>query len=157
APPRPLWPSPPGPAAQEETMPVPRVPDRRPPLRSPALALIALLLAAAPAAAQQSPVVTDAELDAALADRSADLAARRAAVQATLARPEVAAIAARIGVGVEQARAAAGSLAGPELERAEGLSRAIEQSLAGGQVLSINATTLIIILLLVILVVLIAD
>jgi hypothetical protein len=125
-------------------------------LTAPAL-FAAALLVSAPAAAQESAVVGAAELNAALADHSAAVAAERAAVQATLDRPEVAEIASSLGVDIEDARAAAGSLSGPELARAVVLARGVDQALAGGQVISFNATTLIIILLLVIIVVLIAD
>jgi len=124
---------------------------------SAAALLAATLLVATPAAAQQAPVVGAAELNAALDDHAAAVAAERAEVQATLARPEVAEVASGLGVDVEDARAAAESLSGAELARAVALSRGIEQSLAGGQTISFNATTLIIVLLLVIIVVLIAD
>jgi hypothetical protein len=115
------------------------------------------LLAAAPAAAQESAVVSEAELNAALADHSTQVTADREVVQATLARPEVAVVASSMGVDIEDARAAARSLSGAELARAVAVSRSIDQALAGGQTISFNATTLIIILLLVIIVVLIAD
>ena len=124
--------------------------------RSWTFAALALLVAA-PAAAQQGPVVGPAELDAALADHSAATAGDRAAVQATLARPEVAEVASGMGVDIEDARAAAESLSGEELARAAAVSREIDQALAGGQVISFNAITLIIILLVIIIVVLIAD
>ena len=120
------------------------------------LAAVALL-AAAPAAAQEGPVVSTGELNAALTDHATQVAADREAVQATLARPEVADVAASMGVDVEDARTAAGSLSGDALARAVDLSHRVDQALAGGQVISFNATTLIIILLLVIVVVLIAD
>ena len=120
-------------------------------------AAVAVLTLAAPAAAQEAPVVSGAEIDAALVAEHAQMEARRAAVQTTLARDEVAQIATRLGIDIEDARAAATTMGEAELLRAAALAEGIEQSLAGGQVLSINATTLIIILLLVILVVLIAD
>ena len=115
------------------------------------------LLAASPAAAQQSPVVSAAELDAALSDQAAAVAADRAAVQATLARPQVAEVARSVGVDIEEGRPAASSLSGEALASAVTASRRVEQALAGGQMISINATTLIIVLLLVILLVIIAD
>ena len=115
------------------------------------------LLVAAPAAAQESAVVSAAELNAALVDHSAQVAADREVVQATLARSEVAAVASSVGVDIEDARDAARSLSGEQLARAVAVSRSIDQALAGGQTISFNATTLIIILLLVIIVVLIAD
>jgi hypothetical protein len=113
------------------------------------------LLAAAPLAAQESPVVSAAELNGALTDRSAEVDADRAAVQATLARPEVADVARNIGVDIEDARRAAGTLSGVELARAVAASQNVEQTLAGGQTFSISAITLIVVLLVVILLVLI--
>ena len=113
------------------------------------------LLAAAPLAAQESPVVSTTELNAALSDRSAEEAADRAAVQATLARPEVADVARSMGVDIEDARTAAGSLSGVDLSRAVTASQNVEQALAGGQTFSISAIMLIVVLLVVILLVLI--
>jgi hypothetical protein len=115
------------------------------------------LLAAAPVGAQQSVVVNAAELDAALVDHSAALAADRAVVQATLARPEVAEVASSVGVDIEEVRAVAGSLSGETLASAVAASRSVDQALAGGQVISFNAFTLIIILLIIIIVVLAVD
>jgi hypothetical protein len=120
------------------------------------LALGALMLAA-PVAAQESAVVTGAELDAALEARGTATAAQRAAVSRVLDRPEVAAAAGRMGVDIDAAKGAVQELDGAPLARAAGLAHDIEQSLAGGQVFSINAMTLVIILLLIIIVVLIAD
>lgn len=120
-------------------------------------AALAALLVAAPVDAQEAGVVTAPELDAALADRAAAVDAERAVVRRTLERPEVARVATAMGMDLDAARAAAGALAGEDLARAADLSRSVEQALAGGQVFSINATTLIIVLLLVILIVIIAD
>jgi len=119
------------------------------------LAALALLVAA-PVAAQESPVVGADELNAALSDHSADVAADRATVLETLDRPEVVEVARRFGIDIEHARGAAGSLSGSDLARAVGVSQNIDQALAGGQTISISTITIILILLIVILVVLIA-
>ena len=118
---------------------------------------LGMLALAAPLAAQESPVVTGAEIDAALEARSGATTAQRAAVARVLERAEVAAVAARMGVDLAAAQGAVAGLEGAPLTRAAGLAGQIEQALAGGQTFSINATTLIIILLLIIIVVLIAD
>jgi hypothetical protein len=120
------------------------------------LALGTLMLAA-PVAAQEGPVVTGAEVDAALEARAHATDAQRAAVSRVLDRPEVATVADEMGVDLDAAKDAVMGLDGETLTRAAGLANQIEQTLAGGQVFSINAITLIIILLLVIIVVLIAD
>lgn len=135
-------------------------PHRRSRRRSllPSLALTTgLLLAAAPAGAQEAPPVEQDELDAALADRAGTVDERRAMIARTLAHPEVADIAEGMGVDLEQARAAASTLDGARLEQAAALAGAAEQALAGGQVFSMNAVTLIVILLAVVLVVLLVD
>ena len=121
------------------------------------LALGTLMLAAAPVAAQESPVVTGAEMDAALEARANATDAQRAAVSRVLDRPEVAEVAKGMGVDITAAKDAVAGLDGESLARAAGLANQIDQALAGGQVFSINAITLIIILLLVIIVVLIAN
>jgi hypothetical protein len=118
---------------------------------------LAALIVAAPAAGQETPVVTGAELDAALEARATGTAADRAAVKRVLDRPEVAEVADGMGVDIEAAKGAVAGLSGAPLTRAAGLAADIERQLAGGQVFSINAITLIIILLLIVIVVLIAD
>ena len=115
------------------------------------------LLAVAPLAAQQSPVVGTAEMDAALESRAGSVDADRAAVRRVLERPEVAQVADQFGVDIEDARAAVGALEGERLTQAAELSASVEQALAGGQTFSISTITLILILLLVIIVILIAE
>jgi hypothetical protein len=118
-------------------------------------ALGALMLAT-PVAAQETAVVTGAELDAALESRASSTDAQRAAVSRVLDRPEVASVAGQMGVDLDEAKGAVAGLNGAPLARAAGLARDIEQSLAGGQTFSISAITLIIVLLVIILVILIA-
>ena len=115
------------------------------------------LVLAAPLAAQQSTVVSGAELDAALGARASAVDADRAAVQRVLEKPAVAAVAHQMGMDVNEAKSAAAALEGEQLTRAAALSADIEQALAGGATLTIPTTTIIIVLLLVIVVVLIAD
>src|SRR5690349_8750242 len=115
---------------------------------------------AAPLAAQQSPVVsgaavTNAEMDAALEARAGTADAQRAAVRRTLDRPEVGAVAQQMGVDIAAAQGAVAALDGDELARAAAASADVDRALAGGETISINATTLIIVLLLIIIVVLI--
>ena len=118
---------------------------------------LAGLLAAAPLAAQESSVVTGVELDAALEARAGSVEADRATVRRVLDRAEVAQTAARMGVDVDAAKGAVAALQGEQLTRAAALSASVEQALAGWQMFSINAMTLVLILLLVIIVVLIAE
>lgn len=129
-------------------------------MRAAPLALrlaLATLALAAPLAAQEGPVVTGAELDAAIEAHSTTAEAQRTAVTRVLDRPEVAKVAGQMGVDLDAARSAAEGMEGATLTRAAAVAAQIEQTLAGGQTFSINATTLIIVLLLIVLVVLIAN
>ena len=122
------------------------------------LALGTLVLATPSAVrAQQAPVVTGSEMDAALEARGSAAEADRAAVRRVLDRPEVAGVARQMGVDLNEARGAVAALDGEQLGRAAAVSADVERALAGGETFTINATTLIIVLLLVILVVLIAE
>lgn len=122
-------------------------------------ALLALALLALPVAAQESPVATRAELDAALASEAARADADRAVVSRVLALPEVeeAARGADLAPELDRVRDAVPLLDAPTLATAAEYAAAIEVQLAGGQSIVITATTLILILLLVIIIVLIAD
>lgn len=117
------------------------------------------LAVSTPLAAQQGPVVTPAEIDAALEAHDGRIASDRALVERVLARGDLRAAAEAAGLGndLADARAAVAGLDGERLSRAADYARALEQQLAGGQTITVSAVTVIIVLLLVILVVLIAS
>jgi hypothetical protein len=87
-----------------------------------------------PLSAQQQPVVSQRELDAALGAGAQRLEAERAVVTRVLSRAEVEEIAKAQGWAdrLGDARTAVGQLNGMRLERASEHARALEQALAGG-------------------------
>lgn len=127
-------------------------------LRKTILAAVgALLLVAAPVTAQEAGTVEAPEIEAALDAHHADADADRDAVRRVLDTPQLQEVADEMGVDVEQLQSAAEMLEGERLETAADHARDIEVQLAGGQNISISATTLIVVLLLVILIVVVAD
>ena len=117
------------------------------------------LVIGSPLCAQQGPIVSTQEMEAALESHDRSVEADRAVVARVLARTDVRAAARAHGFAdrLEEASALAGSLTGERLAQASAHARALEVQLAGGQTISFNVLTLIIILLLVIIVILIAD
>jgi hypothetical protein len=124
-----------------------------------AIGTLAVLTTLNPLDAQEGPVVSREEMEAALITRAAGVDTDRAVVQRVLARSDVEAAARSAGMAseLERARTLTGSLQGERLTRASAVARAIEVDLAGGQSVTFSTTTLIIILLLVIIIILIAD
>lgn len=120
---------------------------------------LALLLIAIPAGAsgQEAGVVGLEEIDAALEEHHAAEDARREAVRRVVRTPEVREVARSMGVDPDQLEQAAGIVGGERLAAAAEQARAIESQLAGGQAITISATTITIILLLVIIVILVAN
>lgn len=116
--------------------------------------LTALVAASSPAFAEQQHVVPPAQLAATVADGVAKQDAKRAVVHEALARPEVGAMASRLGLDVAKATAAVDAMDGADLEQAANAAQQVNDRLAGGaSTVVISATTLIIILLLVIILV----
>jgi hypothetical protein len=97
-----------------------------------------------------------AALDQALQQHVASTEADRAVVQRLLARPDVQALAAEIGLDVRRAQSAVATLDGEQLSDLASRARAAEQGLAGGQSNVRISTTLIIIALLVVILLIVA-
>jgi hypothetical protein len=118
------------------------------------------MLAGTGAAAQElqppSHTAPEAALDRALQQHVAGTEADRAVVQRLLARPDVQALAAEIGLDVRRAQTAVATLDGEQLSDLAARARAAEQGLAGGQGSVRISTTLIIIALLVIILLIVA-
>ena len=115
---------------------------------------LALLLCAPVAWAQQSHVVAAPALDQAVQQRVAQDQADRAAVQEFLRQPAVKDVAAKAGLSLEKAQAAAATLQGDDLHQAASQARAVNSQLAGGSsTIVISTTTIIIVLLIIILIV----
>jgi len=124
--------------------------------RSLAVILAALLVA--PAAQAQTHVVAKTGLSRAVQERVSQDQADREAILAVLARTDVRQIAARAGLSIETAQAAASTLQGQELQDLASQARQVNDDLVGGaSTVTISTTTIIIVLLVIILIVLIAD
>jgi hypothetical protein len=120
--------------------------------RLPVAPLILLILASSSAFADQQHVVDPSQLAAAIDQRVARQDEDRAAIREALARPQVAQIAAALGLDVSRAATAVDTLAGADLARAADAARQVNQQLVGGaSTITISTTTIIIALLLLIL------
>jgi hypothetical protein len=116
--------------------------------------LLALMLASSSAFADQQHVLTPSQLSATVADGVAKQDANRAAVHEALARPEVQAVASKLGLDLTRADAAVDVMNGSELEKAANAAQQVNDELVGGaSTVVISTTTIIIVLLLVIILV----
>jgi hypothetical protein len=101
--------------------------------------------------ADQQHLVSPGQLAATVADGAAKQDMNRATVREALERPEVQAVAAKLGLNVTRASEAVDALSGPELEKAANAAQQVnEQFVGGASTIAISTTTIIIILLLVI-------
>ena len=107
------------------------------------------------AQAQSSHAAPVAALEAAVQDHVASATADREAVARLLARPDVQTIAGEAGINMRRATQAAATLDGAQLTELAAQARQLEQSLAGGQSVTVS-TTLIIIALLVLILIIVA-
>ena len=77
--------------------------------------------------------------------------ANRASVHEALARPEVQAVASKLGLDLTRAEAAVDTMSGAELDKAANAAQQVNDQLVGGaSTVVISTTTIVIILLLVI-------
>jgi hypothetical protein len=122
--------------------------------------LLCILIAAPRAAAQQSRAgshtAPPAAIDEALQQHVTAVDADRAVVQRLLARPDVKALAAEIGLDIRRAQTAIATLEGGQLSDLAARARQAEEGLAGGQGSVRISTTLIIIALLVVILLIVA-
>jgi hypothetical protein len=115
------------------------------------IALVALL-ASSPAWAQQH-IADPAAMQQAIAQQQATDTANRQVVMKVLARSDVQALAARMGMNVRTAETAAAQLTGDDLAQAARAARAVEAAPAGGaDTIVISTTTLLLIIILVLLI-----
>jgi hypothetical protein len=116
--------------------------------------LVLLMLMASPAFADQRHAVDPSQLAATVGEHVAKQDADRAALREALARPEVQAVAAKLGVDLTRATAAVETMAGADLTRAADAARQVNQQFVGGaSTIVISTTTIIIILLLILLII----
>ena len=114
------------------------------------LSLVALMTSST-AFADQQHLVSPTELAATVADGAAKQDMNRATVREALERPEVQAVASKLGLDVTRADEAVDALSGAELEKAANAAQQVnEQFVGGASSVVISTTTIIIILLLVI-------
>jgi hypothetical protein len=114
--------------------------------------LIALMIASSPAfAGQQQHVVNPSQLATTVADSAAKQDTQRATVREALERPEVQALASKLGLDVTRAVVAVDAMSGADLTKAADAAQQVNDQLVGGaSTVVISTTTIIIILLLVI-------
>ena len=117
--------------------------------------LVVLMMAASGSAfAGQQHLVAPTQLATAVVDHVATRDANRAIVREAIGRPEVEAVASKIGLDLARATAAVDTMSGPDLENAARAAQQVNDQLVGGaSTVVISTTTIIIILLLVILLV----
>ena len=113
--------------------------------------LVALMMASSSAFAGQQHVVSPGQLAATVADAAAKQDTDRATVREALERPEVQAVASKLGLDLTRATAAVDTLSGADLDKAANAAQQVNEQLVGGaSTVVISTTTIIIILLLVI-------
>ena len=116
--------------------------------------LAALLMTSSSAFAGQQHIVTPDQLATTVVSGVAKQDANRATVHEALARPEVQAVASKLGLDLTRAAAAVDTMSGAELEKAAGAAQQVNEQLVGGaSTVVISTTTIVIILLLVIILV----
>ena len=122
--------------------------------------LLCILMAAPRAVAQQLPsdahAAPPSAMDQALQQHVSAVDADRAVVQRLLTRPDVQALASKMGLDVRRAQTAIATLDGQQLSDLAAHAREAEQGLAGGQGSVRISTTLIIIALLVVILLIVA-
>ena len=123
----------------------------QPLLRLLVLPVVALMLTSSAAFADQQHLITPSQLATTVADGAAKQDTDRATIRQALERPEVQAVASKLGLDLDRAAAAVDAMSGPELEKAANAAQQVNDQLVGGaSTVVISTTTIIIILLLVI-------
>ena len=113
--------------------------------------LIALMMASTSAFADQQHIITPGQLATTVSDAAAKQDTNRAAVREALQKPEVQAVASKLGLDLTRAAAAVDAMSGADLERAADAAQQVNDQLVGGaSSVVISTTTIIIILLLVV-------
>ena len=118
--------------------------------------LAMLMMASSSAFAGQQHVVSPSQLATTVTDAAAKQDANRAAVHEALARPEVQAVASKLGLDLTRATAAVDTMSGAELDKAANAAQQVNEQLVGGASTVVISTTTIIIILLVVIILVIA-
>jgi hypothetical protein len=113
--------------------------------------LAVLMMASSSAFAGQQHLVNPSQLATTVADGAAKQDTNRATVREALERPEVQAVASKLGLDLSKATAAVDTLSGADLDKAANAAQQVNEQLVGGaSTVVISTTTIVIILLLVI-------
>ena len=113
--------------------------------------LLVALLGPSAAFAGQQHLVPSSQLAKTVADGAAKQDTDRATIREALERPEVQAVASKLGLDLDRATAAIDTMSGSDLEKAAQSAQQVNDQLVGGaSSVVISTTTIIIILLLVI-------
>ena len=116
--------------------------------------LMVLMMASSSAFADQQHLVAPSQLATTVADGVAKQDANRATVHEALARPEVQAVASKLGLDLTRATAAVDTMNGADLDKAAQAAQQVNDQLVGGaSTVVISTTTIIIVLLLIIILV----
>jgi hypothetical protein len=118
--------------------------------------LILLLMMASPVLADQRHAVDPSQLATVVGQHVAKQDADRAALREALARPEVQAVAGKLGVNLTRATAAVDTMSGTDLTRAADVARQVNQQFIGGASTDVISTTTIIIALLIVILIIVA-
>ena len=118
--------------------------------------LVVLMMASSSAFAGQQHLVNPSQLATTVADAAAKQDTNRATVREALERPEVQAVATKLGLDLSKATAAVDTLSGADLEKAANAAQQVNEQLVGGASTVVISTTTIIIILLVVILLIIA-
>jgi uncharacterized protein YaiL (DUF2058 family) len=118
--------------------------------------LVVLMMASSSAFAGQQHLVKPSQLATTVADAAAKQDTNRATVREALERPEVQAVASKLGLDLSKATAAVDTLSGADLEKAAHAAQQVNEQLVGGASTVVISTTTIIIILLVVIILIIA-
>jgi len=106
--------------------------------------------------AQQTHIVAPESISGAVTQKVDEQAAKRQLVHDTLARPEVAEVAAKAGLDLTRANAIVDTLSNQHLDQAAATAQQVNDSLVGGASVIVISTTAIIIILLIVLIIAVA-
>jgi hypothetical protein len=118
--------------------------------------LVVLMLPSSSAFAGQQHLVDPSHLATTVVDAAAKQDTNRATVREALERPEVQAVASKLGLDLSKATAAVDTLSGADLEKAANAAQQVNEQLVGGASTVVISTTTIIIILLVVILLIIA-
>lgn len=115
-----------------------------------------LVSTATTAFAQQTHIVKPEAIAGAVSQQVDEQGAKRQLIHDTLARPEVAQVAAKAGLDLKRANAIVDTLSNAHLDQAAATAQQVNDSLIGGASTIVISTTAIIIILLIVLIIAVA-